>query len=238
MDNWKWYEKPMVMAAVQCNYGENSYDIMKNHVLAKDFNGEQLLHLNATGHVSSYDENRDGKKLDAYLKAAHESGLREILYWNVHCVYEETIQIHPEWKQKFKNGDFEFFEIDTHASESLIHHLSQTFGAEKVPKSVWQKDLLHLPSPIRSSDCIGVYTSGPIPSCLVSVGDTTLDIIRKESKLAIGEPPFNCYFHYIIKNSDGSLYISRPLWPDHHWAIAEDIKREYNNKFSKETNNI
>ena len=105
MDNWKWYEKPMVMAAVQCNYGENSYDIMKNHVLAKDFSGEQLLHLNATGHVSSYDENRDGEKLDAYLKAAHANGLREILYWNVHCVYEETIQTHPEWRQKFKNGD-------------------------------------------------------------------------------------------------------------------------------------
>lgn len=105
MDNLKWYEKPMVLSAVQCNYGENSYDIMKNHVLANDFNGEQLLHINATGHVSNYDEARDGEKLDLYLEESRKNGLRQILYWNVHCVYEDVIEIHPEWKQKFKNGD-------------------------------------------------------------------------------------------------------------------------------------
>jgi len=105
MDNWKWYEKPMVLSAVQCNYGEDSYDIMKNHVLANDFNGEQLLHINATGHVSNYVEERDGDKLDKYLVESRKNGLRQILYWNVHCVYEDTILKHPEWKQKFKNGD-------------------------------------------------------------------------------------------------------------------------------------
>lgn len=105
MNNWKWYEKPMVLSAVQCNYGEDSFDIMKNHVLANEFNGEQLLHINATGHVSSYNEERDGEKLDKYLAEAKKNGLREILYWNVHCVYEETIIDHPEWKQKDKEGN-------------------------------------------------------------------------------------------------------------------------------------
>ncbi len=117
-----------------------------------------------------------------------------------------------------------------------MQHLSQTSGADKVPNSVWKKDLLCLPSPIRASDCIGVYTSGPIPSCLASVGDTTLDIIRRESKPANGEPPFNVYFHYIIKNSDSHLYISEPLWPVHHWAVVEVINLKYNNKFSEEIN--
>jgi len=105
MNNWKWYEKPMVLSAVQCNYGEDSFDIMKNHVIANHFNGEQLLHLNATGHVSSYVEDRDGEKLDIYLEQAKKMGLREILYWNVHCVYEETIIEHPEWKQKDRDGN-------------------------------------------------------------------------------------------------------------------------------------
>ncbi len=105
MKDKKWYDEPMVLSAVQCNYGEDSHDIMKNHVIANDFNGEQLLHLNAEGHVSNYNEERDGAELDAYLAKAGKNGLREILYWNVHCVYENTIEKHPEWKQKTKDGD-------------------------------------------------------------------------------------------------------------------------------------
>lgn len=137
-------------------------------------------------------------------------------------------------KPKFHIDNFVFFEIASQASESLIKHLSQTFGADKVPKSLWKKDLLTLPSPIRSSGCIGVWASGPIPSCLASVGDTTLDIIRKETNPGANEPPFNLYFHYIIKNSDGSLYISEPLKPNDHWAVAEVILRKYDDKFSDE----
>lgn len=105
MNDMKWYEEPMVLAAVQCNYGEDSYDIMENHVIANGFNGEQLLHLNAEGHVSNYNEQRDGEQLDRYLSKAHSKGLREILYWNVHCVYENTISEHPEWKQKNIDGE-------------------------------------------------------------------------------------------------------------------------------------
>jgi len=105
MNNLKWYEKPIVLSAVQCNYGEDSFDIMKEHVVKNHFNGEQLLHVNAVGHVSSYDEKRDGKKLDKYLEEARKNGLREILYWNVHCVYEDTILKYPSWKQKDKNNE-------------------------------------------------------------------------------------------------------------------------------------
>lgn len=137
-------------------------------------------------------------------------------------------------KPKFHIDNFAFFEIASQASESLIKHLSQTFGADKVPKSVWKKDLLTLPSPIRSSGCIGVWVSGPIPSCLASVGDTTLDIIRKETNPGANEPPFNLYFHYIIKNSDGSLYISEALKPNDHWAVVAVILRKYDDKFSDE----
>jgi len=137
-------------------------------------------------------------------------------------------------KPKFHLGNFAFFEIEPCASESLLKHLSQNFGADKIPKSVWQKDLLTLPSPIRSSDCIGVWASGLVPSYSASVGDTTLDIIRKETNPAANEPPFNRYFHYIIKNSDGSLYISEALKPDDHWAVAADILSKYGDKFSEE----
>ncbi|MCK5811934.1 MAG: beta-galactosidase trimerization domain-containing protein [Clostridiales bacterium] len=103
MKQLKWFEKPFLLAAVQCNYGEDSFDIMKNHVITNGFSGEQLLHINAIGHVSSYEEKRDGQKLSDYLKKAKENDLKEILYWNVHCVYEESILKNPEWKQLDKD---------------------------------------------------------------------------------------------------------------------------------------
>ena len=137
-------------------------------------------------------------------------------------------------RPSFYIGDFAFFEIDSLAGKSIITQLSQTHGADKIPKSVWQKDLLTLPSPIQASDCIGVWVSGPIPTCTASLGDTTLDIIRKERNPKKDEPPFNVYFHYIIKNSDGTFYISQQLKPDYHWAVTAELHRNYGDKFSEE----
>jgi hypothetical protein len=137
-------------------------------------------------------------------------------------------------KPSFYIGDFVFFEIDALAGKSIITQLNQTHGADKVPKSIWQKDLLTLPSPIQSSDCIGVWVSGPIPTCTASLGDTTLDIIRRERTPKKDEPPFNRYFHYIIKNSDGNYYISQQLIPDDHWAVTSILHKYYGDKFSEE----
>ena len=141
-------------------------------------------------------------------------------------------------KPSFYINKFAFFEIEPLAGERIITYLSQTYGADKIPKSVWQEDLMTLPSPIRASDCIGVWASGPIPICTASVGDTTLDVIRKERNPKKNEPPFNLYFHYIIKNSDGTLNISEPLEPDNHWAVTADLKRNYGDKFSEELKSI
>jgi hypothetical protein len=147
MDNWKWYERPMVLSAVQCNYGEDSYDIMRNHVLANGFNGEQLLHINATGHVSNYIEERDGDKLDSYLKESRKNSLRQILYWNVHCVYEETILKHPEWKQKFKNGD----DVRAYGNQYLI-----------CINSLWMDEYMENLRKLCSHKLDGLFLDGPV----------------------------------------------------------------------------
>ncbi len=147
MNNFKWYEKPMVLSAVQCNYGEDSFDIMSNHVLKNDFNGEQLLHINATGHVSSYNEERDGKKLDKYLVEARKNGLREILYWNVHCVYEETILEHPEWKQKDKTGNH----IPAYGNQYLI-----------CINSPWMDEYLKNLEKLCAHKLDGLFLDGPV----------------------------------------------------------------------------
>jgi len=147
MDNLKWYEKPMVLSAVQCNYGEDSFHIMKNHVLANHFNGEQLLHINATGHVSNYVEDRDGEKLDRYLDESRKNGLHQILYWNVHCVYEDVIELHPEWKQKFKNGD----SVRAYGNQYLI-----------CINSPWKDEYLNNLKKLCNHKLDGLFLDGPV----------------------------------------------------------------------------
>jgi hypothetical protein len=86
--------------------------------------------------------------------------------------------------------------------------------------------LSSLPTQIKSPYCSAVFIS-----CDASTGINTLDIIRKEKKRKKNEPPYNCTCHYILKNSDGNLYISQQFKPDCHWAICEVMKEKYGDNF-------
>ncbi|NSW91560.1 MAG: beta-galactosidase trimerization domain-containing protein [Firmicutes bacterium] len=109
----KWWEKPLRIAAVQCNYGEDSLSILKNHVIPGDFNTEQLLHLMAEGHMASYEEDVHGSRLDEYLEKAHKNNIRVIVYWNVHSMQKRYRDSNPEWVQRDKNND-EVTAYETH----------------------------------------------------------------------------------------------------------------------------
>ena len=60
MEQKKWWEtaEPMIISAVQCNFGENSYDILRRHTVGRGFNTEQLYHLTASGSMSYYNEEK------------------------------------------------------------------------------------------------------------------------------------------------------------------------------------
>ena len=107
MEQKKWWEtaEPMIISAVQCNFGENSYDILRRHTVGRGFNTEQLYHLTASGSMSYYNEEKDGAALDEYLKEAHKCGIREIQYINVHCIPQEEYEKHTDWVQLDKNGN-------------------------------------------------------------------------------------------------------------------------------------
>lgn len=101
----KWWHRPLRISAVQCSYGEDSFDILKNTVIPGAFNTEQLFHLTAEGHMSFYEEKLHGKKLDEYLVEAHKNNINEIIYINVHCFAKKYKDLHPEWVQLDKEGN-------------------------------------------------------------------------------------------------------------------------------------
>lgn len=102
----KWWNKDILtISAVQCKYHEKSEDIFDHYVKKSDFNTEQLLHLTAEGHVAFYNEERDGKKLDEYLKRTKKTGIKEIVYVNIHGVNAEDHEKHPEYSLLDKDGN-------------------------------------------------------------------------------------------------------------------------------------
>jgi hypothetical protein len=105
MDLKKWWTEPLRISAVQCNYSEDSHEILKEHVVKRSFNTEQLLHLTAEGHMAYYVEDLHGNKLDKYLEEAHKNNIKEIVYINVHCITKTWRDKYPEWVIRDKDGN-------------------------------------------------------------------------------------------------------------------------------------
>lgn len=95
----KWWNKPLRISAVQCNYGEDSLAVLKDHVKGGNFNTEQLLHLIAEGHMGFYEEEKHGALLDRYLVESRKNAIREIVYLNVHCIARRLRDENPSWLQ-------------------------------------------------------------------------------------------------------------------------------------------
>ncbi|MCL1857203.1 MAG: beta-galactosidase trimerization domain-containing protein, partial [Kiritimatiellaeota bacterium] len=100
----KWHEAPFTLLAVQCNYGWDSRDNLR-YAKKNGFDGEQLLHLLADGHIGYYTDATDSAKLDAYLAHSRTAGLRQIVYFNAHCITQEMRERHPDWTQRDKDGN-------------------------------------------------------------------------------------------------------------------------------------
>ena len=147
MKNLKWYEKPLRISAVQCNYGENSFDILENHVFQGHFNTEQLLHLNADGHTSFYNHERDAEKLKKYIVEAKKRNIRIILYWNTHCVEKPERDAHPDWIQVTKNKE----EVTAYTNKYML-----------CINSSWVDDFMDNLQKVCSLDIDGIFLDGPV----------------------------------------------------------------------------
>lgn len=99
-----WQELPLTISAVQCNLGDDDEWVLDEYVSKSGFNTEQLLHLVAKGHMGYFSEAEHGKKLDAYLQKSRRYGIREIVYYNVHCINANEAAEHPDWIQRERDG--------------------------------------------------------------------------------------------------------------------------------------
>ncbi|MGI6563864.1 MAG: beta-galactosidase trimerization domain-containing protein [Clostridia bacterium] len=180
MDQLKWYEKPLRIAAVQCNYGEDSFDILENHVFKGHFNTEQLLHLNAEGHTSFYKHERDAEKLKKYIEEARKRNIRIILYWNTHCVEKPDRDAHPEWIQKLKNGD----EVTAYSNKYLI-----------CINSPWVDDFMENFEKVCTLDLDGIFLDGPV----VNAQGCHCEACQKKFYEKYGKSIFDATYHEMVE---------------------------------------
>ena len=119
-----------------------------------------------------------------------------------------------------------FYTIDEPQRALILQYFGQTSGVFEVPADICRADLTTFPSPIRSPDFRRAYASGEIPISGAPISSTVLDVIRKESKPQPAEPEYNVYRHYLVETS-GTLYISGPVCPKHHWATSGELNQIY-----------
>lgn len=120
-----------------------------------------------------------------------------------------------------------FFAVSDSQAKAISDYLGQTSGVFAVPDTSWRTDLATFPSPLRSPDAIKVYVSGTIPTTTSSLGDTVLDVVRRESRPKAAEPDYNTYRHLFIKDTTGTLFVSAPVKPEHHWATSGELHQIY-----------
>lgn len=101
----KWWEnEPLTISAVQCKFEDDDFWTLNEYVAKSGFNVEQMLHLISNGQMAYYSEAKHGKKLDEYLKQSRKHGIREIIYYNTHCITADMLREHPDWAQLRKDG--------------------------------------------------------------------------------------------------------------------------------------
>ena len=137
----------LLISAVQCNIGEDSFDILNGHTVKHGFNVEQLNHLFKDGFQGEFIEEKHGKILDEYLKEAHSKGIKVIVYFCLHELFESDKISHPEWIQKTKNDEF----IGAYGS----HYLACL-------NSSWAEYSLNRIKSLCSHDIDGIFLDGPL----------------------------------------------------------------------------
>lgn len=147
-DAKKWYDKPMRIAALQCNFGEDNLAVIDKWV-DMGFNVEQLFHLTADNYSSMYKPNEHREMLKEYVKKAHENKLKIILYLNVHILGPSVEHNKEIWSQRKQDGSIIYL-YNTYPSICL--------------NSPWADYFNTVLDSLKSIDIDGLFLDGPVIS--------------------------------------------------------------------------
>jgi hypothetical protein len=142
----RWYERPMRIAALQCNYEDGNNLAVIGKWKARGFNVEQLFHPMADSYSALFDRDRHGEMLARYLERSHRAGIRVILYLNVHIIGPSEAHRRDEWAQRSRDGGWPLF-YDT-------YHPCCFTGS-------WRDHFFGVLDSLADVDVDGVFLDGP-----------------------------------------------------------------------------
>ena len=165
----EWYEQPMRIAALQCNFEDDNLDVIDKWI-DMDFNVEQLFHPTADSYSALYKPNEHRKILTEYVKKAHKKGLKIILYLNIHILGPSVEHNKEIWSQRKKDGS--------------ISYLYKTYPSICL-NSPWKDYFYTVLDSLKSADIDGLFLDGPV----VANGGCYCEFCLSEYKKAFNEEP-------------------------------------------------
>jgi len=141
-----WYQQPLRIAALQCNFGEDNLAVIDKWV-DMGFNTEQLFHLIADNYSAIYKPDDHRTLLQEYVKKAHAKGVRVILYLNIHILGPSFDHKKEEWSQRKKDGSISYL-YNTYPSVCL--------------NSPWKNYFFTVLDSLKKIDIDGIFLDGPV----------------------------------------------------------------------------
>lgn len=144
----KWYERPLRIAAMQCNFEDNLpvLDVWKE----TGFNTEQLLHLFGEGYYGAFVEERHGQALRQYLDRAHALGIRIIAYANTHMMGDSMQDRAEAWGAR-------------HPDDAL--QMGYRTFVLACPNGPWLDWMCEGLQRLAQYEIDGVFSDGPMGAC-------------------------------------------------------------------------
>jgi hypothetical protein len=202
----QWFQKPMRIAALQCNFENGKTLEVVDKWINMGFNVEQLFHPMADDYSALYDPAIHRDILKAYLAKAKKNNLKIILYLTVHVLGPSLMKNKEIWSQR--NSDDEIVMLyNTYPSVCL--------------NSPWREYFFKILDSLKEMDIDGVFLDGPV----ISKGCCFCKFCKEKNQAwlqnGLGSYEFNrrtrddflmeAYAHFKQLKPEGIFYINLPL---------------------------
>ena len=219
----KWYQKPLRMAALQCNFEEGTNLAVIDKWLEMGFNVEQLFHPMADDYSALYHPEQHQQMLTEYLATARQKNLRIILYLNVHILGPSLAQFQEKWAQRDSNQQ--------------IILLYNTYPAICI-NSPWRDYFFSILNEVAQLDVDGIFLDGPVMArngcycehcqrrCREQFGEVTANRLASYEFNQRTRETFleSAYHHWKKLKPEAIFYINLPV--THATPLFVDVTRE------------